>query len=347
MQISAQAIADILEGTVEGDGDASINGLSKIDDGVEGTLTFLSNPSYTEHIYSTKASVAIVPKDFTPEKSLPAGLSLIRVSDPRMAFGSLLKMYSQLNKPKAGIHPSAHIDPTAQIDPTAYVGPFVTIEANVRIASNVQIGSQSFIGSEASIGKESVLHPSVIIGHHCLVGEDCMLQSGVVVGGDGFGFTPNQDNHYQKVVHVGNVVIENHVEVGANTTIDRATLGSTIIRNGVKLDNLIQIAHNCDIGENTVIAAQTGIAGSAKIGKNCMIGGQVGIVGHITIADEVKIAAQSGVGNSIEEKGLVVQGSPALPIRDFKKSYVHFRNLDHIADEVRNLSRNKKTQENG
>jgi UDP-3-O-[3-hydroxymyristoyl] glucosamine N-acyltransferase len=347
MEFSAQIIAEMLGGTVEGSPEASVSGLSKIEAGAPGTLSFLANPLYTDYIYSTKATVAIVSKDFIAEKKLPETLTLVRVPDARMAFGKLLEMYSDMTKPAAGIHASAVVDPSATIDSSAFIGPFVNIEAAVKVSANAQIHAHCNIQSGAYIGKNTILHPRVQLGSRCSIGSDCVIQPGVVIGGDGFGFAPNKENEYQKVIHVGNVLIEDHVEIGSNTTIDRATLGSTIIRKGVKLDNLIQIAHNVEIGENTVIAAQTGIAGSTKIGKNCMIGGQVGIVGHLIIADEVKIAAQSGIGNSIEEIGKIVQGSPALPIRDFKKAYVHFRKLDQIVDEVTRLSTQQKHEQNG
>jgi len=272
---------------------------------------------------------------------------LIRVHDPRMAFSKLLELYSDMVKPKAGIHPSAFVHAEANVDSSAYVGPHVCIEANAKIGADCQINSHAIIESGVEIGEKTILHSRVSIGRDCKIGRNCMIQPGAVIGGDGFGFAPNTKKEYQKVVHVGNVVLEDFVEIGANTTIDRATLGSTIIRKGVKLDNLIQIAHNVEIGENTVIAAQTGVAGSTKIGKNCMIGGQVGIVGHLTIADDVKIAAQSGVGSSITEPGMIVQGSPALPIRDFKKAYVHFRNLDLIVQKMNDLNTNLKHEENG
>lgn len=347
MEFSAQIIAEMLGGTVEGSPEASVNGLSKIEAGIPGTLSFLANPLYTEYIYSTKASITIVSADFVPEKSLPKSLTLVRVPDARLAFGKLLEMYSDMTKPAPGIHPSAVIDASAQIDAKAYIGPMVTIDSGVRIGANTQIHAHCNIESDASVSHDTILHSRVQLGSRCTIGAHCVVQPGAVIGGDGFGFTPNRNNEYQKVIHVGNVEIEDYVEIGANTTIDRATLGSTIIRKGVKLDNLIQIAHNVEIGENTVIAAQSGIAGSTKIGKNCMIGGQVGIVGHLVIADEVKIAAQSGIGNSIEEVGKIVQGSPALPIRDFKKAYVHFRKLDQIVDEVARLSLKQKQEQNG
>ena len=347
MEFSAQTIADLLNGTVVGDAMATVTGLSKIEAGLPNTLTFLANPAYTEYIYNTQATVAIVSADFKTEQSLPNTLTLVKVADARLAFGKLLEVYSQMTKPAAGVHPMAVVHENASVHETAFIGPYVSVENGASIDAEVQIHSHASIGMDVHIGSRSILHSRVYVGHKCQIGNDCMIQPGAIIGADGFGFAPNNENEYQKVVHVGNVVLEDYVEIGANTTIDRATLGSTLIKKGVKLDNLIQVAHNCEIGENTVIAAQTGIAGSTKIGKNCMIGGQVGIVGHLEIADEVKIAAQSGVGNSIKEVGAIVQGSPALPIRDFKKSYVHFRRLDEIANKLDDLSTNLKTKENG
>ncbi len=347
MEFSAQTIADLLNGTVDGNAMATVTGLSKIEASLPNTLTFLANPAYTEYIYNTQATVAIVSVDFEAEQSLPNTLTLVKVADARLAFSKLLEVYAQMTKPAAGVHPSAVVHKNASVHETAFIGPYASIESGASIDADVQIHSHATIGMDASIGSRSILHSRVYIGHRCQIGNDCMIQPGAIIGADGFGFAPNSENEYQKVVHVGNVVLEDSVEIGANTTIDRATLGSTLIKKGVKLDNLIQVAHNCEIGENTVIAAQTGIAGSTKIGANCMIGGQVGIVGHLEIADEVKIAAQSGVGNSIKEVGAIVQGSPALPIRDFKKSYVHFRRLDEIANKLDDLSTNLKTNENG
>lgn len=319
---------------MDGDRDASAHDLSTIENGQPNTLTFLANPSYTPHIYTTQASVAIVSKDFAPEKALPKTLTLVKVDDPRLAFSKLMEAYAQMLRKPAGIHATAVVEDGAQIDSTASIGAFVVVESGAKIGAETQVGAHCFIGADSTVGARCTLHESVHVGARCMVGNDCMLQPGAILGADGFGFAPDAENEYQKVVHLGNVILEDHVEIGASTTIDRGTLGSTIIRKGVKLDNLIQVAHNVEIGENTVIAAQTGIAGSAKIGKNCMIGGQVGIVGHITIADEVKIAAQSGIGGSIKTKGQIVQGSPALPIGDFKRSYVHFRKLHVLADDV-------------
>lgn len=339
MEFSARQIADILQGSVVGDENALVTDLSKIEEGKPRTLTFLANPAYTEYIYSTAASIAIVSNDFKAEKALPETLTLVKVADARMAFAKLLEAYSGAMKPTAGIHPTAVVSEQAQVDKSAYIGAHVVIEAGAQIGASVEIHPHTIVGTMAKVGEGSILYSKSFVGARCVIGKNCMLQPGAVIGSDGFGFAPNAENQYQKVVHVGNVILEDHVEIGANTTIDRATLGSTIIRKGVKLDNLIQVAHNVEIGENTVIAAQTGIAGSTKIGKNCMIGGQVGIVGHITIADEVKIAAQSGIGKSITEKGQIVQGSPALPIGDYKRSYVYFRKLHTMADDILQLQK--------
>jgi UDP-3-O-[3-hydroxymyristoyl] glucosamine N-acyltransferase len=341
MEFSAGQIAALLQGSVEGDAETVVNNLSPIEAGAPKTLTFLANPAYTPHIYSTKASIAIVANSFKAEQALPKGLTLVRVEDPRLAFSTLMQSYAQMMKPAPGVHPTAVVHSEATLAPSASIGAHAVIERGAVIEDNAQIGSLSFIGSDVRIGHSSVLHERVHIGPRCQVGAECIIQPGAIIGGDGFGFAPNRENEYQKVVHLGNVVLEDHVEIGAGTTIDRATLGSTVIRKGVKLDNLIQVAHNVEIGENTVIAAQTGIAGSTKIGKNCMIGGQVGIIGHITIADGVKIAAQSGIGGSIKEVGAIVQGSPALPIGDFKRSYVHFRKLHEMAQSIEQIKDTK------
>jgi len=336
MEFSAQQIADLLQGTVVGNSAITVNNLSKIEEGTTGTLSFLANPKYTEYIYSTQASIVIVGKDFKAEKQLPADLTLIKVDDAYKSFTQLLDLYNQLKHNKSGIDKQTQIDDSAILGDNVYVGAFCYIGSNARIGNNVKIYPGSFIGDNTAVGDNSIIYQGTKIYDACIVGNDCVIHAGVVIGGDGFGFAPNSENNYQKVAQIGNVIIEDHVEIGANTTIDRATLGSTIIRKGVKLDNLIQIAHNVEIGENTVIAAQTGVAGSTKIGKNCMIGGQVGFAGHLTIADGVKIAAQSGIGNNIEEN-IIVQGSPAFPIGDYKRSYVLFRGLPSIRETINNL----------
>lgn len=330
MKFSANQIAAMLGGVVEGDGEVAVNSLSKIEEGKPGTLTFLSNPKYASFIYETQASIAIVSQDFVAESALPSSLTLIKVPDAYASFAKLLEAYNGFRKPKPGIHPSAVIAESATIGENVHIGALVVIGEGVSIGDNSVIQSHSVIGDATSVGRDCFFHAGVRVYADCKIGNHCTLHSGVIIGGDGFGFAPNSENNYAKVPQIGNVILEDHVEIGANTTIDRATLGSTIIRKGVKLDNLIQIAHNVEIGENTVIAAQTGVAGSTRIGKNCMIGGQVGIVGHISIADGTKIAAQSGVGQDIKEENTIIQGSPAFSIMDYKKSYIGFRKLPEL-----------------
>ncbi len=338
MKFSAKDIAALAGGTVEGNPEASVSSLAKIEEGKNGALSFLSNPAYAEHIYTTQATIVIVNQDFVPEKTLPEALTLVRVPDARQAFAKLLDAYNQFRMNKKGVDPSAYVSPTAKVGSNAYVGPHAVIGDNAVIGENTKIHPNVTVGDSVHIGNNTILYPGVIVYHDCVIGNNCILQGGSVIGGDGFGFQPNSENNYQKVPHIGNVVIEDHVEIGANTTIDRATLGSTIIRKGVKLDNLIQVAHNVEIGENTVIASQTGIAGSTKIGRDCLIGGQVGIIGHLTIGDRVKIAAQSGIGSNIPNDE-IMQGSPAFGIGDYKRSYVMFRKLPELSDRIKDLEK--------
>lgn len=344
MKFSAREIAQLIHARIEGNPDVEIEGFSKIDDGKPGTLSFLSNPLYTQYIYSTGASVVIVSNDFVPDREIAP--TLLRVENPYAAFATLLEKYQQMKAAKTGISPLAFIHSKARLGQDVYVGEFAYIGEGVVIGDRVKIYPGVYIGEDSVIGDDTVLYAGVRIYDFTRIGKHCTLHSGVVIGADGFGFAP-QGEDYRKVAQIGNVVIEDHVEIGANTTIDRATLGSTIIRRGVKLDNLIQIAHNVEIGENTVIAAQTGISGSTHIGRNCMIGGQVGIIGHITIADEVKIAAQSGIGASIKEKGAIVQGSPAFEYKQYQRSYVHFRKLHELYTRINELEQRIKELENG
>ena len=337
MKFSVQQIADLLEGSIDGNKDAVVSSLSKIEEGKQGTLSFLSNPQYTSFIYETKATAVIVNKDFIAEKS--TNTTLIRVDDAYESFRKLLEIYNKSKNNQIGIDSSAFIDKTAKLGENIFIGALTYIGKDVKIGEGTRIHPQCFIGDNVSIGDNCILHAGVRIFNNCIVGNNCTFQANSIIGSDGFGFAPNSDGEYHKVPQIGNVVIEDNVEIGANTTIDRATLGSTVIQNGVKLDNLIQIAHNVEIGENTVIAAQTGIAGSTKIGKNCMIGGQVGIVGHLTIADEVKIAAQSGISSSIKEKGAIIQGSPAFNISDYKRSYVFFKKLPELYKRIQDLEK--------
>ena len=340
MEFTAKAIASFLKGNIEGNPEAVVNTVSKIEEGKPGSLCFLANPQYTHFIYTTEATIVLVNNNFKAEK--PVTATLIKVENAYEAFASLLELYNQsLPQPK-GIDKLAFIDESAKIEENTYIGTFAYIGKNAKIGKNVKIYPQVFIGDNVKIGDNTTLFSGVKIYHECVIGSHCILHSGVVIGADGFGFAMQAVETYKKVPQIGNVVVENNVEIGANTTIDRATIGSTIIRQGVKLDNLIQIAHNVEIGENTVICAQTGISGSTKIGKKCMIAGQVGIIGHITIADEVKIAAQSGIGAAIKEKGTIVQGSPAFNIHDYQKSYVLFKQLPQLRKQILELQQEIK-----
>jgi UDP-3-O-[3-hydroxymyristoyl] glucosamine N-acyltransferase len=339
MEFSAGQIAGILGGEVTGNEGAMVSKLSKIEEGTPESLTFLANPKYAPFIYETLASVAIVSQDFIPEQDLPSGLTLIKVADPYASFAKLLDYYNTYRHQKSGIMPSAFVAESSTVEEEVYLGHHVVIEERCSVGKGSKLYSGVYIGDDAVIGEGCVLHPGVKILAGSVIGNHCTVHAGVIIGGDGFGFAPNSENQYNKVAQIGNVILEDHVEIGANTTIDRATLGSTIIRKGAKIDNLIQIAHNVEIGENTVIAAQTGIAGSTKIGKNCMIGGQVGIVGHIKIADGVKIAAQSGVSSSIIKEDSIIQGSPAFDIKQFKMSYITFRKLPQLNDRVAQLEK--------
>lgn len=339
MDFTASQIAGLLEGTIVGDEKVSVNNLSKIEEGMPNTLSFLSNMKYENYIYSTGASIVIVDKSFEPNKEIPSTCTLVKVESAQAAFAKLLAIYNEFKKKKPGIHPSSFLPDSVKVGKDVFIGANCSFGEHVTLGDNVHIYPNSFVGDNVTIGENSILFAGVRVYSDCKIGKSCTLHSGVILGGDGFGFVPNSEGNYAKVPQIGNAILEDFVEVGANTTIDRATLGSTIIRKGVKLDNLIQVAHNVEIGENTVIAAQTGIAGSAKIGKNCMIGGQVGIVGHIAIADEVKIAAQSGIAHAITERGQIVQGSPAFPIGDFKRSYIVYRGLPDLKKKVDKLEK--------
>ncbi|MFA5781544.1 MAG: UDP-3-O-(3-hydroxymyristoyl)glucosamine N-acyltransferase [Bacteroidales bacterium] len=340
MKFSAKQISELLNGEIEGNPGVEVSKLSKIEEGTPGSLTFLANLKYSQYIYSTEASATIVNKDFVPEQ--PITTTLIRVDNAYQAFAKLLDIYNKIKLSKAGISEQAFIAKSAVIGKNVYIGEFAFIGENAEIADNVKIYPQTYIGDNTSIGENTILYAGVKVYSDNVIGKDCTLHSGVIIGADGFGFARKCDNDYIKVAQIGDVVIEDNVEIGANTTIDRATLGSTIIRKGVKLDNLIQIAHNVEIGENTVIISQTGIAGSTKIGKNCMIGGQVGIVGHLKIANNVKIAAQSGIQKSILEDGTIVQGSPAYKQRNFQKSFIYFRKLPSLFKRLEDIEKKLK-----
>lgn len=332
MEFSAQQIAEMLQGSIEGNPEVTVNNLSKIDEGKPGTLSFLANPQYTKYIYETEASIVIVGKDFKAEAEVKS--TLIRVDDAYGAFAKLLEAYDSMQNQEEGIHEKAIVDQSAQIGEACYIGPGSVIGKGVKIGSGTKIYANVTIGNQVSIGENCVIYSGAQIYRESLIGKEVTLHSGVIIGADGFGFAP-KGSSYAKVPQIGNVILEDGVEIGSNTTIDRATLGSTIIRKGVKLDNLIQIGHNVEIGENTVIAAQAGVAGSTKIGSNCMIGGQVGISGHLKIGNQVKIAAQSGVMNNIED-GETFMGYPAFKASDYQKSYVYFRKLPQLIRDLQN-----------
>ncbi len=337
MNFTAAIIAEFLKGSVDGNPEATVNDISKIEEGSPGTLSFLANPKYEKYIYDTQSSIVIVNADFQPQKEISA--TLVRVKNAYESFAALLRLYEQSKPKKSGISKMASISETASLGKELYVGDFTVISENVSLGDGVQLYPQVYVGDNVKIGEGTILHPGVKVYDGCVIGSHCVIHAGAVVGADGFGFAPNADNNYEKVPQVGKVILEDHVEIGANTTVDRATMGATILRKGVKLDNLVMIAHNVEVDENTVIAAQTGISGSTKVGKNCMFGGQVGLIGHINIASGVKIAAQSGITKDIKEEGIVIQGSPAFEFGPYQRSYLLFRNLPKIREQINELER--------
>ncbi|VAW18090.1 UDP-3-O-[3-hydroxymyristoyl] glucosamine N-acyltransferase [hydrothermal vent metagenome] len=339
MKFTANQIAEILEGEIDGNANVEVFKLSKIEEGEKGSLTFLSNPKYTPHIYSTKASITIVNKDFIAEKEVKT--TLIKVMNPYEAFSKLLEVYSEVKLNKSGIESPSFISKSASIGKNIYLGAFAYISDNVTIGNDVKIYPNVHIGENVVIESNTTIFTGAKIYSETVIGKNCAIHSGSVIGADGFGFAPNSKGTFSKIPQIGNVIIGDNVDIGALTTIDRATLGSTIIRKGVKLDNQIQVAHNVEIGENTVIAAQTGIAGSVKIGKNCMIGGQVGIAGHLIIGNNVRIQAQTGVGRNIKD-GEIIQGSPALNYSDYFKSYVYFKKLPELVATINLLEKEIK-----
>ena len=331
MNFTAGQIADQINGTIVGDRDVDIFNISKIEEGTKGSLTFLANPKYTEFIYSTNASAAIVAEDFEPTEKI--NTTLIKVKDPYSSFTTILELFNKEITSKKGISEFTVIDKNAIISDSSYIGSFTTIGKDSKISDNCIIENQVFIGNNVEIGEGTRIYPGVKILDDTKIGKNCIIHSSCSIGSDGFGFAQNDDGSFKKIPQTGNVIIGDNVEIGSNSTIDRATLGSTIIHKGVKLDNQIQIAHNVEIGENTAIAAQSGIAGSTKIGRNCMIGGQVGIIGHLKIGDNVKIQAQAGVTSDIKSDSRVT-GTPAISHMNYNKSYIHFKNLPEIVKKI-------------
>ena len=337
MQISATELSQLLDGTVDGDPNVTVSGPSKIEEGTPGTISFLANPKYESYAYQTQASILLVSKTFQP--SHPIEATLIRVENVYAAVAFLLEKFNNNHQPTNGVSTQAAIDDNVTLGDNVSIGIYSVIESGVSIGNDTVIYPQVYIGKDVKIGKNVVLFPGVKIYHNCEIGDHCVLHANVIVGSDGFGFLPDDQGNFKKIPQIGNVILENNIEIGANTVIDRATMGSTVLREGVKLDNLIQVAHNVEIGKNTAIAAQAGIAGSTKIGKNCLIGGQAGFVGHIKVADGSKIQAQSGVAASINEEGKALYGSPAIPYGDYLKSYAVFKQLPSINRQIRALER--------
>lgn len=338
MQFSAQQIADMLQGIIEGNSLVTVSTLSRIEEGKPGSLSFLANPLYTQYLYTTQASIVIINKDFEVKEKVAA--TLIRVDNAQTAFAKLLELYNQIKLNKTGIATNAHIELTATIGNNVYVGPFAYIGENVKIGNAVKIYPQVYIGDNCVIGDNTTLFAGVKVYSETQIGKNCIIHSGTVIGSDGFRFDPQNEGN-EKIAQIGNVVIEDDVEIGANCAIDRATLGSTVLRKGVKFDNLIHIAHNVEVGEHTYIAAHGVIAGSTKVGKNCMFSGQVGLVGHLQIADNTIITAQSGISKSITKPGEVYMGSPAFDANKYRKAYIHFRNLEQLAQRVAALEKSK------
>lgn len=339
MEFTAQQIAAFLRGTVEGDPEVKVSNFSKIEEGKPGTLTFLANPKYEHHIYHTEASIVLVNQDFTPTE--PIHTTLIRVENAYTALAQLLNMVEQAKSKKSGVDSTAFITPTASVGEDCYIGNMAYIGERVKLGNNCQVYPFAYIGDNVEIGDNTILYPHVTVYHDCRIGQHCILHAGSVIGADGFGFAP-EGEQYKKIPQLGNVVIEDNVEIGANTTIDRAVMDSTIIRQGVKLDNLIQIAHNVEVGENTVMAAQVGIAGSVKVGKHCMFGGQVGLAGHIQIADDVTLGAQAGVISSVKEATTLL-GAPAIQARNFMRSSAIFNRLPELYRTIGQLQREVET----
>ncbi|HSV09418.1 MAG TPA: UDP-3-O-(3-hydroxymyristoyl)glucosamine N-acyltransferase [Hanamia sp.] len=336
MQFTAKQIAELIKGNIEGDPDVAVSSFGKLEEATEGQLAFLANPKYEEFLYTTKASVIIINTSLEIEKKINA--TLIRVPDAYSSFAVILTAYSEMARANlTGIQQPSFVAPSAKIGENVFVGAFAYLGNNVKIGNNVKLYPQVYLGDNVTVGDDSILYPGVKIHHDCIIGKSVCIHAGCVIGGDGFGYAPQADGSFKKIPQIGNVVVENNVEIGANTTIDRSTLGSTIIKSGAKLDNLIQIAHNVEIGMNTVIAAQSGVSGSTKIGNNVMIGGQAGIVGHILIADGTKINAQSGVAKSIKIPNTAVTGSPAYDYGHALRSQILSRNLPELEKRIKQL----------
>ena len=335
MEFSAKQIAEFIQGTIVGDENATVHTFAKIEEGIPGAISFLSNPKYTHYIYDTQSSIVLVNKDFEPEKEIKA--TLIKVDNAYESLAKLLNLYEMSKPKKTGVDPLAYIAPTAKIGENVYIAPFACVGDNAVIGDNTSLHPHATVGSGAKVGSNCILYPHATIYHDCRVGNNCILHAGSVVGADGFGFAPSPEG-YEKIPQIGITILEDNVEIGANTCIDRATMGATIIRKGVKLDNLIQIAHNVEVGSNTVMASQVGVAGSTKIGEWCMLGGQVGVAGHITIGNKVNMGAQSGVHGSIKD-GEALIGTPPIGLKNYFKSSAVFKKLPDMYLELNSLKK--------
>lgn len=337
MEFSAIQIATFLSGVVEGDPEVKVHNVAKIEEGTPGMLSFLANPKYAQYLYTTKSSIVLINNDFELQGEVSA--TLIRVPDAYAAFAQLLGLYQQFMQTKSGVSSLSFIAKDATYGDDVYIGEFAFIGERAKIGNRVKIYPQAYIGDDVVIGDDTVIYAGAKLYAQTVVGKSCVLHSGCVIGADGFGFAPQEDGSYKKIPQIGNVTLGDNVEIGANTCIDCATMGSTKIRDGVKLDNLIQIAHNVEIGDNTAIAAQTGVSGSTKLGKNCIVAGQVGLAGHIHIANNTKIGAQSGIMGNIKKEGEELMGYPAFNVKDFLRMSVHTRNLDKLMKRVDELER--------
>ena len=335
MEFSAKQIAEYIQGVIDGDENATVHTFAKIEEGIPGAISFLSNPKYTHYIYDTASSIVLVNKDFNPEKEVKA--TLIRVDNAYESLAKLMNLYEQSQAKPTGIHALAYVSPTAKLGENVYIAPFACVGDHAVIGDNTALHPHATVGSGAKVGSNCILYPNVTVYHDCRVGNNCILHAGCVIGADGFGFAPSPDG-YEKIPQIGITILEDNVEVGANTCIDRATMGATIIRKGVKLDNLIQIAHNVEVGSNTVMASQVGVAGSTKVGEWCMFGGQVGLAGHIKIGNKVNLGAQSGVPGNIKD-GQALIGTPPIELKNYFKSSVLFKKLPDMATELNNLKK--------
>ena len=335
MEFSAKQIAEYIQGVIEGDENATVHTFAKIEEGIPGAISFLSNPKYTHYIYDTQSSIVLVNKDFAPEKEVKA--TLIRVDNAYESLAKLLNLYEMSKPKKTGVDPLAYIAPTAKIGQNVYIAPFACVADGAEVGDNTVLHPHATVGTSAKVGSDCILYPHATVYHDCRVGNHCILHAGSVIGADGFGFAPSPEG-YEKIPQIGIVILEDNVEVGANTCIDRATMGATIIRKGVKLDNLIQIAHNVEVGSHTVMASQVGIAGSTKVGEWCMFGGQTGLAGHIKIGNKVNLGAQSGVPGSIKD-GQNLIGTPPMELKTYFKSSAVFRKLPDMYHELNSLKK--------